>query len=315
MALKVEIDARSGFCGGVIRAIGSAEKWLDTHPGQKLYSLGEIVHNEAELERLRRRGLVTVDNISDLLPLAPAGQSGLAEPSGRTVLIRAHGEPPATYRTAAAAGIDLIDCTCPVVLALQAEIRRASVRLRENGGQLLIFGKVGHPEVLGLLGQIEVDNSGEACGTSAVVIESPAALEALIADGTIRSGVPAEIFSQTTKSPGEYALICETLRGALPGLVVHDTICSQVATRYGALEKFARRHDAIVFVSGTSSSNGRVLFDLCRRVNPRSFMVGSQDDIDPAWLREGDSVGVCGATSTPGWLLEDVASALENLAK
>ena len=293
MMLSVEIDGRSGFCGGVIRAIGRAEQYLDSHPGERLCSLGEIVHNEAELERLRGLGLVTIDNINAA--------------SGRTVLIRAHGEPPATYRAAQAAGIELIDCTCPVVLALQQRIRHSYENM-PDGGQLIIFGKVGHPEVLGLLGQV---------GTSspAVVVENMQMLEAMLSDGTIRRSVHTEIFSQTTKSPSEYAAICARLRELIPDLAVHDTICSQVASRHEALGEFAAAHDVIFFVSGSSSSNGRVLFELCRSRNPRSYMVGSASEIDPSVLRDGDRVGVCGATSTPHWLLEDVASALENLAK
>ena len=181
MALSVEIDPHSGFCGGVIRAIGSAERFLSDHPGEKLYSLGSIVHNEEELRRLSGRGLVTVSK-EELSALAASG--------GASLLIRAHGEPPETYREAAALGFEVVDCTCPVVLRLQEDIRRAYERLG-GGGQLVIFGRIGHAEVLGLVGQV---------GGDAVVIEDAAMLRAFLADGTIRRDARIELFSQTTKT-------------------------------------------------------------------------------------------------------------------
>ena len=291
---KVEIDRGSGFCGGVIRAIGRAEKFLEG--GGPLYSLGAIVHNEAELERLGSKGLVTVEK-SDIETL----------PEGSTLFIRAHGEPPETYKNASNLGLSVIDCTCPVVLKLQKSIREAYSRLHSDGsnGNLIIFGKIGHAEVLGLLGQVDGD---------AVVIENIRMLEEAIDSGLINPETPMEIFSQTTKSPSEYAAICKRLSSiARSGLKVNNTICSQVANRHKNLSEFAESHDVIIFVSGRSSSNGKVLFDLCRSVNPRSHHIVKPSGIDPSWLNPEDSVGVCGATSTPKWLLESVAEAIQRL--
>ena len=287
--VTVEIDSRSGFCGGVIRAITQAERFLE---GQDhLYSLGAIVHNEAELDRLGAEGLRTVASIPDV-------------PEGETVLIRAHGEPPSTYAAASARGLTVIDCTCPVVLKLQDHIREAYARLHADGlhGTLLIFGKIGHAEVLGLLGQVDGD---------AIVVENRAMLEDVLPG--IDFSQPVEIFSQTTKSPAEYAEICDRVRSLGSRVTVHDTICAQVANRHEHLLEFARTHDVILFVAGEASSNGKVLFDLCRGVNPRTWRIGSTADIDPAWLRDGDRVGICGATSTPKWLLEEVAGAVRAL--
>lgn len=282
---QVEIDAHSGFCGGVIRAIGQAEDYLAAHPGEQLLSLGSIVHNEAELERLQDKGLRAISSLD-----------GLRE---ETVLIRAHGEPPRTYEQAASQGIRLIDCTCPVVLQLQRRIREAYARIRPLGGQVIIFGKVGHAEVLGLVGQV---------GGDALVVENMSMLETAFGQGLVCLNGPVEVFSQTTKSPSEYAEICSVLRARVSGEVtVHDTICKQVSSRHAQLMEFARDHDVILFVSGRESSNGKVLFNLCKSVNDRSFRIGSADQVDPSWLRPGDRVGVCGATSTPKWLLEAVA--------
>ena len=287
--VTVEIDPRSGFCGGVIRAISTAERFLAGR--DHLYSLGAIVHNEAELDRLGARGLRTVASLSDV-------------PEGETVLIRAHGEPPATYADALRRGLTVIDCTCPVVLKLQEHIREAYARLHADGhnGTLLIFGKIGHAEVLGLLGQVD---------GGAIVVEDRAMLESRLPD--IDFTQPVEIFSQTTKSPSEYAEICSLVQSLAKQVTVHDTICAQVANRHDHLEAFARSNDLILFVAGEASSNGRVLFDLCRQANPRSFRIGAVADIDPAWVRDGDRVGICGATSTPKWLLEQVAEAVRTL--
>jgi len=297
MGLKVEIDSGSGFCGGVIRAIGSAEKFLDDVPGRHLFSLGAIVHNEEELARLGRKGLVTID-YEDLADMQAA--------SGESLLIRAHGEPPSTYARASALGFNVIDCTCPVVLRLQASIREAYARLRPQGGQVVIFGKIGHAEVLGLVGQADGD---------ALVVEDLAMLEAALSDGRIRTDAPVEVFSQTTKSPDEYADICSLLKERLPEglLTVHNTVCSQVATRHERLSSFAQSHDVILFVSGKASSNGRVLCDLCKSLNIRTYHIGSESDIQREWFGSDDRVGVCGATSTPKWLLEKVAAAVEAL--
>ncbi len=290
MSLQVEIERHSGFCGGVIRAIGRAEKFLEDSPGKRLYSLGDIVHNEAELRRLGEKGLVTIDR---------KGLMDIPDPSSETLLIRAHGEPPQTYSLASGLGLTVIDCTCPVVLRLQRSIREAYERVKPAGGQIVIFGKIGHAEVLGLLGQV---------GGDAVVIEDMPMLLSAIGDGSIRTGRPLEIFSQTTKSPVEYSGICECLKSRSgSGLKIHNTICSQVASRHEELSEFASDHDVIIFVSGTSSSNGKVLFELCKSKNPRSHHVCDASGLSADWFRDGDRVGVCGATSTPGWLLEQVA--------
>ena len=289
--LNVEIDPGSGFCGGVIRAITRAEEVLSR--SGKLYSLGAIVHNEEELSRLSRRGLVTINSMADV-------------PEGETVLIRAHGEPPSTYEEAARRNLQVIDCSCPVVLQLQRNIREAYARLHQDGrqGQVLIFGRVGHAEVLGLLGQV---------GGDALVVENAAMLEDALAQGKIDFSQPLEIFSQTTKSPREYAEICDRLTDRGAQLMVHNTICAQVASRHEKLTAFAAGHDVILFVSGKQSSNGKVLSDLCRRANAHTYVIGGAGELDPSWFRDGQSVGVCGATSTPKWLLEEVAEAVRNL--
>ena len=302
MPLKVDIDPNSGFCGGVTRAIRIAESWLDDGKGSRLYSLGAIVHNEAELARLEAKGLVPLDP-EDLRQMVSAG--------GETLLIRAHGEPPETYRVAGELGFSVIDCTCPVVLKLQKSIKEAYDRLHSDGrnGQVVIFGKAAHAEVLGLLGQI---------GGDAVVIEDRGMLDKALAEGQLRTGGPIEIFSQTTKSPTGYVDICNVLSGEVARdggeLIVHDTICSQVASRHSELEDFARNHDVVVFVSGRSSSNGMVLCDLCRQVHIRTYHIGTPGDIRRARFRPDDKVGVCGATSTPKWLLEEVAEKILHFA-
>lgn len=298
MSLKVEIEKHSGFCGGVIRAIGTAEKYLSEGEGRRLHSLGAIVHNEEELHRLEEKGLVTISK-EDLERMARESR----QPG--TILIRAHGEPPQTYSMAKEMGIEVIDCTCPVVLRLQKRIREAWERLKTVNGQLMIFGKIGHAEVLGLVGQAE----GQA-----IVIENLPMLEAFIGDGTVDLGRPLEIFSQTTKSPVEYSEICTRLEQEMKApLEVHDTICSQVASRHEELSEFASRHDVILFVAGASSSNGKVLYNLCRSVNARTYQITSETDIDRSWFKDGEKVGICGATSTPRWLLDKVAGILEGI--
>lgn len=283
--LKVQTDSSSGFCGGVIRAVSKTEEYLAVN--EHLYSLGAIVHNEKELERLRSRGLRTISSLEEV-------------PEGETVLVRAHGEPPQTYRKAKERKLTLIDCTCPVVLKLQQRIKEAYLRLK-GSGRVIIFGRVGHAEVLGLLGQADGD---------ALVIEDEAMLEDAIDKGLLDFGGPMEIFSQTTKSPTEYAAICRRLVDKGAKLTVHDTICAQVSGRHARLEEFARSHSIIIFVAGESSSNGKVLFDLCRSVNPRAVRIGGAHELRREWFREGDTVGVCGATSTPKWLLEEVAKGI-----
>ncbi len=302
--ITVDIDKNSGFCAGVIRAIGKAEEFLDKGEGRHLYSLGAIVHNDSELERLSGQGLVTIDK-EDFDEMMSA--------EGEVLLIRAHGEPPQTYERAETLGFQVIDCTCPVVLKLQQHIKESYTKQKEKGcGQILIFGKIGHAEVLGLIGQTE--------GT-AVVVENIQMLEEAIAEGRVRMDVPTEVFSQTTKSPAEYRSLCVRLEEDMArynelsverfkgrGLLsVHDTICSQVATRHERLSKFALEHDLIIFVAGKASSNGKVLCDLCKSLNIRTYHIDSPGEIKREWFRADDKVGVCGATSTPKWLLEETA--------
>ena len=285
--MKVVIDPHSGFCPGVISVTRKAEALLDRY-GQ-LYSLGEIVHNEQELSRLAGKGLVTVESISELEP-------------GSRILVRAHGEPPAFYADASARCMEVTDGTCPVVLKLQEDIRNAWKRVRPAGGSVVIFGKIGHAEVLGLVGQTEGD---------AVVVENISQLGEKIENGEVKA--PVELFSQTTKSPDEYVLLQEYLSFRLGQVTVHDTICAQVSGRHRRLREFASSHDVIVFVAGESSSNGKVLYELCKSCNKRTYLAGSASGIDPSWFSPEDTVGVCGATSTPKWLLEEVAAAIENL--
>ena len=310
--LTVDIDGNSGFCAGVIRAIGKAEEFLDSAKADKLYSLGAIVHNDAELSRLVEKGLVTIDK-EDL--------DEMVEAQGESLLIRAHGEPPATYLQAEALGFQIIDCTCPVVLQLQKDIKTAHLKQIENGsGQIRIFGKPGHAEVLGLVGQTD---------GAAVVVEDVAMLEEAVNSWRISLSTPTEIFSQTTKSPAEYSRVCARLEEMMAAeselsierfkgrglLNIHDTICSQVAKRHERLSKFAMEHDVIVFVSGKASSNGKVLCDLCKSLNIRTYHIDQVSEIKREWFRADDRVGVCGATSTPKWLLEEAAQHILELNK
>lgn len=295
--ISVEVDKNSGFCGGVIRAITTAEKYL-SEQGNKLFSLGAIVHNEEELARLGSMGLITIDN--EDLEQMPAS-------NGETLLIRAHGEPPKVYRRIEDLGFSVIDCTCPVVLKLQKDIRDAYDRLRPSGGQIVIFGKIGHPEVLGLVGQVDDE---------VVVVENSDQLNTLIEDGSIRVNHSIELFSQTTMSPLGYQQVADLLLSKMIGdakLSVHNTICSQVASRHKELSDFALAHDIIIFVSGKSSSNGKVLCELCKSLNIRTFHVSSISEIQKDWFRPDDRVGVSGATSTPKWLLDEVVRTIENL--
>jgi 4-hydroxy-3-methylbut-2-enyl diphosphate reductase len=297
--LTVDIDTNSGFCAGVIRAIGKAEEFLkDDGVERKLYSLGAIVHNDAELSRLIDKGLVTIDK-DDLDEMVDAQEESL--------LIRAHGEPPSTYLQAEALGFKIIDCTCPVVLQLQKDIKDAYERMKASGeGQIIIFGKPGHAEVLGLLGQTE---------DKAIVVENMAMLEEAIENGSIKLDQHTEIFSQTTKSPADYAALCNRLQEIIPSYVAHDTICSQVAKRHERLSKFALEHDVIIFVSGKASSNGKVLCDLCKSLNIRTYHIDNVSEIKREWFRADDKVGICGATSTPKWLLVDASEQVLELNK
>lgn len=307
MNLNVEIDTQSGFCNGVIRAINTAEKNLGDNG---LYSLGAIVHNSEELGRLNSIGLKVID-IEQM--------KGMRD---TTVLIRAHGEPPQTYEIAGQNNIKLIDCTCPVVLKLQEKIRDTYSEIRQNHngpcGQIVIFGKEGHAEVNGLVGQV----NGDAVIVDVIHTKNGVSFKGIEKIDCLR---PVYIFSQTTKDPKEYVTICGKIRSNISQahnctleeadryIKIHNTICRQVAQRHENLVEFARRHSVIIFVSGKESSNGKVLYDLCKSVNKNSYHIQNTGQIELWWLKENDSVGICGATSTPKWQLENVAEYLKNL--
>lgn len=280
----IEIDQKSGFCFGVVNAIGKAEKTLETE--DMLYSLGHIVHNELEVKRLQELGLHTI-NHDEYFRLKDC-----------KVLIRAHGEPPSTYEYARENNITLIDATCPVVLKLQQRVKKAAETMRDVNGQLVIFGHQGHAEVTGLAGQTE---------NSALIIEHPD-------DYTkIDPSRPVVVFSQTTKSVDDFKNLTEKIRNqSLTGHVEsHDTVCRQVSNRVPHLQKFAVRFELVVFVGGRQSSNAKVLFDVCKKQNERSYFVSSPEDLKPDWFSGIETVGICGATSTPHWLMEKVAGKIK----
>jgi 4-hydroxy-3-methylbut-2-enyl diphosphate reductase len=277
--MRVEIDDASGFCNGVVTAIRKAEHELDN--SANLYCLGDIVHNSDEVERLCRRGLVTITH------------DDLATLKGVKVLLRAHGEPPSTYATAKANDIQIIDATCPVVLHLQKRIKE-SYDNRTPGQQIVIYGKKGHAEVNGLVGQ----TNGEA-----IVVEDISGLDRLDFSRDII------LYSQTTKSVhGFHEMIDEIEHRKSPDTDFKyvDTICRQVANRVPQLRAFAAEHQVILFVSGLKSSNGRFLYGECRDVNPNTFFISTPDEIQAQWFDGVDSIGICGATSTPRWLMEQV---------
>ena len=284
--LNIEIDEHSGFCFGVTTAIGKAEEEL-AH-SQRLYCLGDIVHNGSECERLRGMGLETIDH------------EAFRSLRNAKVLLRAHGEPPETYATALANGINIIDATCPVVLQLQ---RRITQVFSEPGRpQIVIYGKPGHAEVLGLVGQTD--------GT-AIVIEGLEGAEKLDFTRDIR------LFSQTTKPLEGFRQIVDYITAHIQAPATfrsYDTICRQVANRLPNICNFAVRHDVVIFVCGLKSSNGRVLFEACRRVNPRAYLVDTPAALRREWFDGAGSVGVCGATSTPKWLMEDCREAILKIA-
>lgn len=281
--LTIEIDHHSGFCFGVTTAITKAEEELAL--GRPLHCLGDIVHNGSECDRLRALGLDTIDH--DTFKTLPAGAK---------VLLRAHGEPPETYATARARGIDIIDATCPVVLQLQRRIKR--VCAEPGRPQIVIYGKPGHAEVLGLVGQTD--------GT-AIVIKDLDDARRLDFTRDIR------LFSQTTQPLEGFRHIVDYIRDHIQPPATFrtfDTICRQVANRLPAICAFAARHDVVIFVSGLKSSNGRVLFDACRGVNPRSHLVDTPAALRREWFEGAGSVGICGATSTPKWLMEHCREAI-----
>lgn len=281
----VEIDSDSGFCFGVTSAISKAENELAG--GGKLYCLGDIVHNSDEVERLQRKGLITISH------------EDLDHIDGEKVMLRAHGEPPSTYAKALERKISIIDATCPVVLQLQRRIKATFTRT--DPPQIVIYGKSGHAEVNGLVGQTD--------GT-AIVIESAAQLD------KIDFNRPITVYSQTTKELEAYRDICNEIRSraANPDNVeCHDTICRRVSNRVPAITAFASAHDVLLFVAGKKSSNGRVLFNQACKANPRTYLISNPSEINPEWLTGATSIGIAGATSTPRWLMEEVSDEIKRL--
>ena len=280
----VEIDQKSGFCFGVLNAIGKAEETLLTE--DVLYSLGQVVHNELEVKRLQETGLISISH-KEFFQLKNC-----------KVLIRAHGEPPSTYEYAAKNNITLIDATCPVVLKLQQRVKNAAQNMRNENGQVVIFGHLGHAEITGLVGQTN---------NEAIVIEHSDDIQ------KIDPSRPVVVFSQTTKSVDEFKKLTANIQSQSQNGVVkaHDTICRQVSNRVPHLQKFSARFDVVIFVGGQGSSNAQVLFDVCRKFNNRSYFVSSPEDLKADWFSKIETVGVGGATSTPQWLMEKVAERIK----
>lgn len=283
----VEIDAHSGFCLGVVKAIKKAETFLESN--DVLYSLGDIVHNNMEVERLESKGMKTITHAQ------------FANMRNANILFRAHGEPPSTYEMAEQQGIRLIDATCPVVLSLQAKISTIYEQSKNTDTQIVIFGKSGHAEVVGLLGQTQ---------NTAIVLET-------ISDANrLDFSKPIVLFSQTTKSLDEFQSLISLLKTSMKSGVsfeFHDTICRQVANRLPHIRNFARKHDCILFVSGAKSSNGKALFDTCLKENPKTFFITGPDDVIFTMFEGTDKIGICGATSTPVWLMQDVKKQVEKV--
>lgn len=283
---EIEIDSQSGFCFGVVTAIRKAEEELSK--SGILYCLGDIVHNSDEVERLRLKGLVTITH------------EQMERLRNVKVLLRAHGEPPSTYEMARRNGIEIIDATCPVVLQLQRRIKRDYDAVTPKP-QIVIYGKNGHAEVNGLVGQTH----GEA-----IVVEGTADI------GKIDLGRDIWLYSQTTKSiQGLRSVIEEIGRRKSAGAELHsaDTICRQVANRVGHLREFASGHEVILFVAGRKSSNGRILYNECKAVNPRTYLISNEEELCREWLADARSIGVCGATSTPRWLMEKISDAVRRV--
>lgn len=291
--MVVEIDKQSGFCFGVQNAVEIAEKALIK--GEKVFSLGSIVHNDKEVDRLSSLGLVSIDH------------EQFRNLKNCKVLIRAHGEPPETYSTAEKNNITIVEATCPIVKRLQSKIRETWIKTKTGEGQVVIFGKPGHAEVVGLLGQI--NNEG-------ILVSGPDDF------GKIDISKPVYLFSQTTMSVKEYSKLTEILLSKMedqgfpdPGknLVINKTICGQVSNREPHLKTFAKKHDTIIFVSGSESSNGKMLYSVCKNVNPDTHFVSTSEEIDKSWFTGKKSVGICGATSTPKWLIENIRDIISNI--
>lgn len=291
--MVVEVDRQSGFCFGVQNAVEIAEAALLR--GEKVFSLGPIVHNDKEVDRLASLGLVSIDhnefrNLKDC-----------------KVLIRAHGEPPETYFVAEKNNLTIIEATCPIVKRLQSKIKETWLKTKEGDGQVVIFGKPGHAEVVGLLGQI--NNEG-------ILVSGPDDF------GKIDISKPVYLFSQTTMSVKEYGRLAEILLSKMEAagipdpaknLIINKTICGQVSNREPHLKAFAKKHDTIIFVSGRESSNGKMLYSVCKNINPDTHFVSSHEELDKNWFTGKNSIGICGATSTPKWLIENIRDIISNL--
>lgn len=291
--MVIEVDKHSGFCFGVQNAVEIAEKALNA--GEEVFSLGPIVHNDKEVERLRGMGLKSI-NHEEFKNLRNC-----------KVLIRAHGEPPETYQTASENNITIIEATCPIVKRLQSKIKETWQNSKEAGGQIVIFGKPGHAEVVGLLGQ--TNNEG-------ILVSKPEDFNKI--DVT----KPVYVFSQTTMSISDYREFTGILRSRIEEMGIHDhtailkvnnTICGQVSNREPHLKAFAQKHDVIIFVSGKESSNGKMLYSVCKNVNPETYFVSSPGEIDKSWFKGRNSTGICGATSTPKWLIENIRDYISKL--
>ena len=284
--MRVEIDEHSGFCFGVVRAIGEAEQALQSG---SVASLGDIVHNRMEVQRLETLGLKTISH-ADIPTL-----------KGRRMLIRAHGEPPRTYALARECGVEIIDAACPVVAALQRKVKRAYEEMAKVGGTVVILGKRGHAEVVGLTGQVD---------EKAVVVENEADLE------QIDFSQPIYFLSQTTQSVDKFNRLTEIMRQRLTNeamLTADDTICRRVSSREEHLREFARQHDVVIFVCGRKSSNGKVLYNICQQENEHSYNIEEASELQREWFEGVESVGICGATSTPKWLMENIAEAISQI--
>ncbi|MBP5412935.1 MAG: 4-hydroxy-3-methylbut-2-enyl diphosphate reductase [Bacteroidales bacterium] len=286
--MKISIDPHSGFCFGVVKAIATAEQALRTY--HHIYCLGDIVHNNEEVCRLKNMGM----DVVDLQQLQTLQQ--------QQILIRAHGEPPSTYKLAAQNNNTIIDATCTVVLHLQKQVKNGYQQMQEKNGQVVIFGKKGHAEVIGLVGQTN---------NTAIVISSLEEIEYL------NYNIPMRLYAQTTQNLHTYKIIAEAIENKYRqhndnyDFIWYDTICRQVSNREESLKKFAQAHDVIIFVSGAKSSNGMVLFNICQSVNANSHLVSSIDKIDKTWFAHAQSVGICGATSTPLWLMQTMAEHIQ----
>lgn len=287
--MKVTIDPDSGFCFGVNRAIQTAESELDA--GNEVYCLGEMVHNQVQMDKLKAKGLKVITH------------ADLPDLKGKQVLIRAHGEPPQTFRLADKLGIKLIDATCPIVTKLQKRIHESAISEDSDDIQIVIFGKPCHAEVEGLVGN---------AADKAIVIGSESDFE------KIDFSKPVRLFSQTTKDAERYQLITEKIQLEMTetgntDLVINKSVCRQVSGRAPALREFASRHEVVIFVSGKNSANGAYLFGVCKAINDKSYFISTEEDIDIQWFENKSSAGVTGATSTPGWQIDQVAEFIRNI--